>query len=175
MPQFDTQFFESEILWTLVVFALFVLLLKRLVIPKIVAAIETRTRIINEEIEQAKQLREDAEHLHMDYVERLQQAEAEANRMFDESEKKARERRNEMMLEWKQEMQRRKKDFHDEVELSKRQAMREIQARSADLIVDAAEKVLRKKNRKTQTDEAVRELLESLEQKAGEGGKSDKN
>ena len=129
MPQFDAQFFESEILWTLVIFALFVLLLKRLVIPKIVAAIEARTRIINEEMEQAKRLREEAEHLHLDYVERLKQAEDEASRMFDESEKKARAHRNELMAEWKQEMQRRKRDFHDEVELSKQQAMREMQAR----------------------------------------------
>jgi len=175
MPQFDLTYFPAEIIWTLISFVLLFVLLKWLVLPRITAALDQRTREMKQEMEQARQAREQAELLHLDYVERLKQAEAEANKMFDESEKKARAHRNKLMDEWQQEMDRRKREFHDEVEQSKLAAMREMQEKSADLIIDATEKVLRQRNQQDQTEAAVNELLTTLEEKAAGSDKPRKN
>jgi len=175
MPQFDLAHFPAEIIWTLISFVLLFVLLKLLVLPRITAALDQRTGEMKQELEQARQAREQAELLHLDYVERLAQVEEEANRMFDESEKKARAHRNELMAEWRQEMDRRKREFHDEVEQSKLTAMREMQEKSADLIIDATEKVLRQRNQQDQTDTAVNELLTILGEKAAGSGKPREN
>ena len=53
MPQFDPTHFPSEIIWTLISFALLFVLLKWLVLPRLVRLIEARTRMIREEMEQA--------------------------------------------------------------------------------------------------------------------------
>jgi len=163
MPQFDTRYFPSEIFWTLVAFALLFMLLKWLVLPRIIAIIDERTRIMKEEMDQARYLHEQAEHLHADYAERLAQAEKEAKEMFDESTRHAREHRNELMAEWKQEMERRKREFREDIETEKQRAMREMRARSADLVVAASEKILRERVDKKTAQDALNELLGELE------------
>ncbi|MDX8407327.1 MAG: F0F1 ATP synthase subunit B [Mariprofundaceae bacterium] len=164
MPQFDPSFFPSEIIWTLVAFGLLFVLLKRLVLPKIIAALDERTEQMRVEMEQAQLLREKAEHLHADYENRLAHAEEDARKMFEASEKEAREYRNKLMGEWRAEMDRRKRQFREDVEVSKNRAMHDIREQSADLIVEATEKIIQQRVDKKQAQEAVDQLLEELRQ-----------
>lgn len=125
--------------------------------------LDQRTRQMQEEMEQARRLREQAEALHADYAARLKQAEDEARRMFEDSARHAREERERLMAEWKAEMEKKKREFYEDMETEKRRAMREIQAQSADLVAMASEKVLRRKVDHRLAEEAVDELLHELQ------------
>ncbi len=151
---------------------LYTVLPRIIAIIAIIAIIDERTRVMKEEMDQARYLHEQAEPLHADYAERLAQAEKEAKEMFDESTRHAREHRNELMAEWKQEMERRKREFREDIETEKQRAMREMRAQSADLVVAASEKILRERVDKKMAQDALNELLGELEPGSKEGTNS---
>ncbi len=164
MPQFDAAHFPAEIIWTLVSFALLFALLKWLVLPRIIAALEARTRMIREEIEQARAQREQAETIRLQYEQRLQDIAAEAKRMFDEAEVRIRQERHRVMGEWKAEMKRREMSFHDEMEMARQQALRDIRQKTAELVTEATEKLLQRHIGEQDVDAVVDDILGHLQQ-----------
>jgi len=163
MPQFDVEHFPAEIIWTLVSFALLFALLRWLVLPRIIASLEARTRMIREEIEQARAQREQAEAVRLQYEQRLQDIAIEARRMFDEAEARIRQERHRVMDEWKAEMKRREMVFRDETEIAKQQALREIRSKTAELVTEATEKLLAQHIAEQDVDAVVNEIVRHLE------------
>ena len=166
MPQFDTAFFSSQIFWTIVSFTILFLVLSRWVLPRISAILQKRTDLIKQEIEEARQQREEVEDIKLDYVEKLSSIDDEAKKLFDESEKRIIERRSQLMGEWKDEMERKKLDFREEAEVARENAIRDIRSQSADLIVEAAEKVIHQRLDDRQAQKILEETIDELEKKA---------
>jgi len=164
MPQFDVSFFPSEIFWTLVSFALLFGLLKWLVLPRMTAILDQRTRVIEAEIEQAKRQREEAENLRLDYQKQLDAASGDVHRMFVESEARVRRKHQQMMDEWKIDMKRRQTAFHEEAEATRQRALREIRAEAAEMVVDATEKLLHSHMDEHEAEQALNEAIAELEQ-----------
>lgn len=80
MPQFDTTFFSSQIFWTIISFIILFVVLSRWVLPRIAAIIQERTRLIEEEIEEAHRKREEMENLKSEYVTKLSEIDQEVKR-----------------------------------------------------------------------------------------------
>ncbi len=163
MPQFDLTFFTAQIFWTLVSFLVLFLVLGRWVLPRIADILNERTQLIKEEIEDARHKREEAEELKLDYADKLAAIDGEAKKMFDESEKRLIERREQLMAEWKEEMERKKRDFHEETEVARQMAMRDIRAQSADLITAATEQLIHQKVGEAEIQKMLEESIEELE------------
>lgn len=163
MPQFDLSFFPSEIFWTLVSFALLFGLLRWLVLPRLAAILDARTRAIEEEIEQAKLQREEAEKLKEDYRKQLDAASEDAQRMFKESDERVRAHHNQMMTEWKEDMKRREVAFREESEITRRRAVREIRAEAADLIIETTEKLIHERVGEKEAEDLLNEAISELD------------
>lgn len=163
MPQFDTTFFSSQIFWTIISFVVLYVVLGRWILPRIAANLQQRTNLIKAEIEDARHQREEVEEIKLDYAEKLSHIDDEAKKLFDESEKRIVERRGQLMDEWKDEMERKKRDFHEEAEVARQQAIRDIRSQSADLIVDAAEKVIHQRIDNREAQRALEESIQELE------------
>jgi len=164
VPQFDSAFFTSEIFWTIISFGVLFAWLNRWILPRIAAILQQRSRLIEGEIAHARQARQQAEHLKKVYAAKLAAIEQDAKQMFDASEKRAIERRNQLMTEWKHEMERKKQAFLEETEVTCQQAIREIRAQSADLIADATEKLIHCKIDKSEAQKILEEVVEEIEQ-----------
>jgi F-type H+-transporting ATPase subunit b len=165
MPQFDTTFFSSQIFWTIVSFVMLFVALSRWVLPRIAEAINARTRLIEEEIAEAHREREEMETLKIEYTIKLSEIDQEAKKMFDESEKRIVEKRNQVMNGWKEEMERNKRDFLEDAEAIRRQAIKDIRNQSADLIVTAAEQVIHQRVSKSEAQKALKDSIDELEKK----------
>jgi len=163
MPQFDTTFFSSQIFWTIVSFVILFLALDRFVLPRIANILRERTRLIETEIEQARREHEEMESLKTEYAAKLADIDQEAKKMFDESEKRITEKRKQIMDEWQQEMERNKRDFLEDAEVTRRQAIRDIRNRSADLIVTATEQVIHQRVDRSEAQNALDESICELE------------
>ncbi|MFQ5345244.1 MAG: hypothetical protein ACE5DZ_04705 [Mariprofundus sp.] len=163
MPQFDSTFFASEIFWTIISFVVLYVLLSRWVLPRIASTLQQRTQLIKDEIDRAHQTRQQAECLKKEYAARLAAIEQDAKKMFDASEKRILERRNQLMAEWKNEMERKKLAFLEDAEVTRQQAIRDIRSQSADLIAAAAGKLIHQKINKTEAQKILEEAIESLE------------
>ncbi len=163
MPQFDSTFFSSQIFWTIVSFIILFVALDRYVLPRIANILKKRTRLIEEEIAEANRKREEVEELRSEYARKLSKIDQEAKKMFNESEKRIVERRNQLMGEWKTEMEKRKRTFLEEAEVTRQQAIRDIRKQSADLVIAATEQVIHERVGKAEAKRALDESIDELE------------
>jgi len=163
MPQFDTSFFASQIFWTIVSFVVLFFVLNRWVLPRIADILKERTRLIEAEIEAAHKKRQEAEELKTEYDHLIADIDAETKKMFEESEKRLTEDRERMMSEWNTEMERKKRQFLEDAELTRQQAIREIREQSAELITAAAEQVIHERLSEKEASKILKESIAELE------------
>ncbi len=142
--------------WTLVVFFISFLVLRKWVYPQIRDALDARANRINESIDAAEHTRQEAEQLLDDYRERLKEARGQADEIIARARSAAeaheRSAAEEAKLRRDQMMEQTRRD----IEAETRRAIQEIRKEVADLTVMATEKV----TRKTLTEEDQRRLIE---------------
>lgn len=163
MPQFDVTFFESQIFWTIISFTILFVALDRWILPRIAAILKKRTELIEAEINEAHRNREEAEQIKSKYTAKLSEIDQEAKKIFDESEKRIVEKRNQLMGEWKDEMERKKRQFLEDAELTRQQAIRDIRKQSADLVASATEQLIHHKMDKSDVQHALDESINELD------------
>jgi len=164
VPQFDLSFFVPEVIWTLVSFGLLFLLLKRFVLPRVTHMLEERTRHIESELMAAASQRQQAEALHQEYEQKLQAIDDEAKRMFDDADRRIREHRDLLMSEWREEVRRRQQQLHDDAEVARSQAMRDIRRQTAEMVVEATEKAIHQHLDTDEAEHMVDEAVAAIEQ-----------
>ena len=85
MPQFDPQFFASQIFWLAVIFGILYLVMGRLVLPRIAEVLEERSERIADDLEKAETLKKEAETVIAAYEAALQQARGEAAALLSQA------------------------------------------------------------------------------------------
>ena len=149
-------------IWTIVVFAISLFILRRAVFPRIGEALDKRAKTIEGEIDAAGQLRREADKVLAEYRERLKQAREQADEIVqrarqsaDVHEKEAKERGRETVAEATKRAQR-------EIEVATKRALDDLRREVADLTIMATEKVTRKTldeaDQRRLVEEALREL-----------------
>jgi F-type H+-transporting ATPase subunit b len=149
-------------IWTLVAFAITLLILRKFAFPRIAEALDRRRRAIEESIDAAERTRQEADRILAEYRERLREAREQAEdivvrarkageRLEDEAKEDANRTREELMERTRK-----------EIEAETRRAIDEIRREVADLTVMATEKVTRKtltgEDHKRLIDEALAEF-----------------
>lgn len=149
--------------WTLVLFGLSLLILWRLVFPRISAALDRRQRAIEESIDTAEETRRQADALLDEYRERLHEARDQAQEIIDRArrtgEAHERESEEEAVVRREALMERTRR----EIEAETRRAIQEIRREVADLTVMATERVTRKVLTEDDQRRLVQETLSELD------------
>jgi F-type H+-transporting ATPase subunit b len=149
-------------LWTLIAFGITVVLLSRLVFPRISEALAKRQQAIEDSIDSAQRTREEAEKLLGEYRERLQEARAQSDEIVQRArhtaethEREAKEHARELATEASARAAR-------DIEAATARALGELRTEVANLTVLATEKVTRKvldgSDQKRLVEEALGEL-----------------
>jgi F-type H+-transporting ATPase subunit b len=148
-------------IWTLLLFGATLLILSKLVFPRISEALDKRRRAIEESIEHAERTRREADEILEEYRARLREAREQAedivvrarraaDSLTDEAKAQATQQREEMVAAARR-----------DIEAETRRALDQIRKEVADLTVIATEKV----TRKSLTPEDHRRLIgEALEE-----------
>jgi F-type H+-transporting ATPase subunit b len=143
-------------IWTLVVFAISLFILRKAVFPRIGAALDARQHTIEKTIDSAERTRKEADKLLAEYRERLQEAREQAEEILARAHKSAEgvERRasDDVEAKHKEALEKTKRD----IEAETRRAIAEIRREVADLTILATEKL----TRKTLNDEDQRRLID---------------
>jgi F-type H+-transporting ATPase subunit b len=131
-------------IWTLIAFGITLLVLRRLVFPRIVQALDRRQKAIDESIDSAQRTREEAEKLLGEYRARLQAAREQSEEIVQ----RARQTAESHELQAKEQAQRIAADAARraarEIESATERAIDGIRREVADLTIMATEKVTRK-------------------------------
>lgn len=80
-PPFDTSTYASQILWLAITFGLFYLFLQRVVLPRIGSILEVRRDRIAQDLDQAAQMKEEADAAIAAYEQDLTEARAKAQQI----------------------------------------------------------------------------------------------
>src|SRR5438874_348373 len=142
--------------WTLVLFALSMVILWKLAFPRISEALDRRQKAIEDSIEHAEQIRKDADELLDEYRERLREAREQAEQIVQRARHAAEVHERDATAEAQARREQLMEQTRKEIEAETRRAIDEIRREVADLTVLATEKV----TRKTLTTEDQRRLLE---------------
>lgn len=149
-------------IWTLLVFGVTLLILRKYAFPRIAEALEKRRRAIEESINAAERTREQADELLADYRQRLQDAREQSEEIVSRARKAAEEIENESRNQGQQTRDKMVDDARKEIELETQRALAQIRKEVADLTVQATEKVARKSlddaDHRRLIDEALREV-----------------
>jgi F-type H+-transporting ATPase subunit b len=142
--------------WILVVFAISLYILKKVVFPRITAALDERRASIDESIDAAERTRIEADKILAEYRERLKEARAQseeivqrARQTAESHEHEARDRSQEILAEAAKRAER-------DIDAATKRALDDIRREVADLTIMATEKV----TRKTLDDSDQRRLVE---------------
>jgi F-type H+-transporting ATPase subunit b len=142
--------------WTLVVFLISFLVLRKAVFPRIRDALDARANRINESIDAADKTRQEADQLLADYRQRLKDARGQADEIIARARSAAESHERTASEDAKIKREQMLEQTRRDIEAETRRAIQEIRKEVADLTVLATEKV----TRKTLTDDDQRRLIE---------------
>ncbi len=149
-------------IWTLLVFALTMILLRKLAFPRIAAALDRRQHAIEESIDAAERTRTEADQLLAEYRERLTAARQQADEIVARARKAGEQQEADAVAAGKRRREELLDQARKDIETETRRAIQEIRAEVADLTILATEKVTRKTltadDQRRLVDEAVAEL-----------------
>src|SRR5256714_7164509 len=162
-------------IWTLIAFAITLLILRKAAFPRIADALDRRRRAIEESIDAAERTRNEADQILSEYRERLREAREQAedivararraaDRLEDEAKAGAKRTREELM-----------EDTRRDLEAETRRAIDQIRREVADLTVLATEKVARKSLTGEDHKRLIQDALEELDFSALAGGDEGRN
>jgi F-type H+-transporting ATPase subunit b len=150
-------------IWTIVVFLISLLILRRAVFPRIGKALDQRAKTISGDIDSAAELRKQADRLLDEYRERLKEARVQSDEIVQRArqtaeahEHEGKERGQELIAEASERAQR-------EIEAATQRALDDLRKEVADLTVMATEKVTRKTLDEADQRRLVEEALAELD------------
>ncbi len=156
--------------WTLVVFAISLVILRIFVFPQIGAALDKRAGAIKEQIDAAEKMRQESDELLASYRERLKEAREQAEEIVTRARKAGEAHEKESADAARAERERLLEQTRRDVEAETRRAIDEIRREVADLTVLATEKVTRKTLSEAYQKRLVEDALSELDFSALSGG-----
>ncbi|PCD02848.1 F0F1 ATP synthase subunit B [Sphingomonas spermidinifaciens] len=148
VPHSDpTALFLDPTGWVSAAMAVFILILLWKGVPKLIGRmLDGQIAAIRSRLDEAKQLRAEAEALKAEYQAKLASAEADAAAMVAHAEEEARALRTKAEADAAELVQRRAKMAEDKIAAAERQAIADIRVKTADAAAKAAAAILAKKH-----------------------------
>tara|TARA_E500000331_G_C17016973_1_gene608949 strand:- start:88 stop:663 length:576 start_codon:yes stop_codon:yes gene_type:complete len=115
MPQLDPKYWASQAFWLVIVFTALYLSISKLFIPKIKNNLDNRDNKIKNDLDDAKNFKDTAENKQNEYEKTIEQAKKEVNKILFEN-------KNKLSID----IQNKKKQFEEEIEIEISKAQREI-------------------------------------------------
>jgi F-type H+-transporting ATPase subunit b len=143
-------------IWTIVVFAISLFILRRAVFPRIGKVLDDRARRIEGDIDAAQETRQAADKVLDEYRERLKEARAQSDEIVARARQAAEVHEKESRAQGKELLSEAQQRAERDIESATKRALDDLRREVADLTIQATEKV----TRKTLDDADQRRLVE---------------
>ena len=148
--------------WTLVTFIFVLIILGKLVFPKITASVEAREKALEEAIEGAKRDREEAARVLAEQQRQIEAARQEAQKIIVEGRQMGEKVRAQMIEETHQQQQQMLERARNEIEREKEQAIGDLRREAIELAIAGASKVIEKNLDEQSNRKIVESFLSSI-------------
>jgi F-type H+-transporting ATPase subunit b len=150
-------------IWTIVVFAISLSILRKWVFPRIGEALDKRAKTIEGEIDTAAELRLQADKVLAEYRERLKEARAQSEEILQRARQAADTHEQEAKAKGQELISEAARKAEREIDVATKRALDDIRREVADLTVMATEKVTRKSLDDADQRRLVEEALSELD------------
>ena len=164
----ESQQLVTIIPWTFIaqILNLFIqaYLIKRFLFKPINEVLQKRQKLADQNIEEAKKAKEDAEAVKAEYESSMSNARAEAGRIIEDAKKDAGIRADEMIREAEAEASSIKAKAEADIRLERKKALNEVKDEIGSLAMDIAGKVVEKEIREDDHKALIDEFLQNVEE-----------
>lgn len=162
LPQLDFGTYPGQIFWLFIAFVVMYLFFSKKSLPEISSTIESRREHVQNDLDSADKLKEEAEEVHTAYEEALNNARQEAATLFAKADEKIKEKTAKKMDEFKARYQQSTAETEAVVEKAKKAALGDMHTIAAEVASLAAEKIV---GVSTDLDQA-KTLVKNIDRKA---------
>lgn len=149
--------------WTAIAFVGFIAALLYFKLPAVVGkALDDRSDAIRSELEEARNLREQAQTVLADYERKQRQAEKEAESIIIQAKAEAERLAQETHKKLEESLERRMKLAEDKIAQAEGQALKEVRIQAADIAVAAAQTIISSEFSTKQASDLVDESIKGL-------------
>ncbi len=149
--------------WVLVAFLIFVGVMLYMGVPGLIArGLDARADAIRAELDQARELRQEAEALLADYKQKAKEAETTAKSIIEQAEVEAEALAAESRAALKESIERRTKLAEEKIGRAEAQAVSDVRTKALEVALSAAEKILAEKSTGATADALIDEGIKSV-------------
>jgi F-type H+-transporting ATPase subunit b len=157
-------------LWTLLTFVIVLFILKKFALGRIAQLLDERRNAIKQSIENAEQMRAEAESVLEEYRKQLAAARQESSEILERARKAAEEQRRQLHEELSAERERGIQQAQAAIQSETRQSLDRIKREIAELTVLATERMLERKLDEAEQRRLIDEALADVDFSSLEGG-----
>ena len=150
-------------LWTLVIFAVVIIVLGKFAWGPVLSLLQEREQFIHKSLSDAKHDRDEAEARLKGYAAKLQSAQAEAVAIIEDARRDAERLRDDLRQRAKSEADTMIKNAERQIELQTSRAVQQIRQEAVDLSVTIASKLLQRNISKEDNDKLINDTLKQIE------------
>lgn len=142
MPQFWAEYFSPQLVWLVISFAVLYVLMAKVALPRVADVLEGRQDRIASDLDQAKQLQEQAEKVIAQYESALAEARSEAQGMLAQVAAEAKAKAEQRNTEVAERLHRESSAASERIEAAKTEALSDLQGVARDIAQAAAERLI---------------------------------
>jgi F-type H+-transporting ATPase subunit b len=133
---------SKEIIWFIIAFAILFVVMWKKGLPSVQKAMNERSEKIRDNLEEAEQVRNEAQDILKQYKRQLAEARDESNRIIEEARETAENLRRDMMQRAEEQVADLRERSRQEIRAAQERATAELQSRVGTMAIELAEKVV---------------------------------
>ncbi|WP_119678709.1 F0F1 ATP synthase subunit B family protein [Indioceanicola profundi] len=153
---------ENPYFWVALAFLIFVAIVAKMAGKTIVEALDTRADRIRQELEQAQQLREDAQAALAQYQRKQRDALKDAEEILTHAREEAQRIRQQAAVDLEASLKRREAQAMDKIAQAESQAVQQVRELAVDVAIAATERLLVQNMDRTRNDQLVDAAIKNL-------------
>ena len=150
------------VIWTIITFLVLLFVLKKLAWKPILTALNEREGAIKESLEKAEKAKEAAQKILEENQASLLKAEEESKKIIEQSRQYAQKLKDQMMKDSKEQAQKIIEDASSQIDQKKEAAFDELKTKVAEIVIQAAEKILKENLDKDSHKKLVDRYIEDI-------------
>ena len=155
MPQFNPEWFASQVFWLVVIFTILYFLMSKVALPRIAGVLEERQEKIENDLAKAEQLRTEAEQVLEEYEKALAEARGEAQKRLKEASDQVSEEQSRRHQEFGKELAEQTKSAEERIAKAKQDAMDNLRNVAVDVAAAVSHKLIGVDHHRDTVEDAV--------------------
>lgn len=142
MPQFNPEWFASQIFWLFVTFVVLYLLMSRIALPRVAEILQERRDKVSEDLAKAERLKNEAQEIYDAYEAELRKAREDAQKVLREANEQAANEQASRHAAYAKDLNEQIEQAEQRIDAAKQEALGNLESVAAEIAQSATKKLI---------------------------------